>query len=85
MTNFKRKKIKLLDDCDSGSFADGIRFRLKNVRAYEKHQFGGFIAKRILAGMMGRIKGVVQVRTVARGHYGREIVEIKNKDGSVNS
>jgi len=85
MVNFKRKKIKSLDDGDSGRFADGTRFRLKNVRAHEKHQFGGSTAKRTLAGMIGRTKGVVQVRTVARGPYGRKIVEMKNKDGSINS
>lgn len=85
MVKFKKKKIKSLDDGDSGSFADGTRFRLKNVRAHEKHQFGGSTAKKTLAGMIGRTKGVVQVRTVAYGHYGRKIVEMKNKDGSVNS
>jgi len=84
MAKYVKKKIKSLDDGDSGKFADGTRFRLSNVRAHEKHQFGGSTAKKALAGMIGRTKGNVQVRTVARGAYGRKIVEIKNKDGSIN-
>ncbi|MCK4997108.1 thermonuclease family protein [Candidatus Pacearchaeota archaeon] len=84
MVKYIKKKIKSLDDGDSGVFADGTRFRLANVRAHEKHQFGGTTAKRTLGGMIGRTKRIVQVRTVARGVYGRSIVEIKNKDGSIN-
>jgi len=84
MAKFRRKKIKSLDDGDSGKFTDGTSFRLARVRAHEKHQFGGSTAKRTLAGMIGRTKGNVQVKTVARGTYGRKVIEMKNKDGSIN-
>jgi len=79
-----RKKIENWIDGDSGTFSDGTKFRLARVRAPEKHQSGGSKAKRRAAGMSGRSRGVVSVKQVAKDHYGRAIVEMKNKDGSVN-
>jgi endonuclease YncB( thermonuclease family) len=35
----RKKKIKTWDDGDSGRFSDGKRFRLKGVRAPEKHEW----------------------------------------------
>lgn len=85
MIKWKRKKVGNLSDADSGWFTDGTPFRLSNVRAHEKHQFGGSKAKRVLAGMLSRSKGFVNVKTVSRGRYGRNIVEMRNKDGSINA
>ena len=79
-----RKKIKEWVDGDSGFFSDGTPFRLAKVRAPELHQFGGYKAKRIVAGMTGRSRGFVSVRQVGRDKYGRAIVEMSNKDGSIN-
>ena len=81
---FKSKKVKKWDDGDSGVFADDTRFRLNGVRAHEKHQFGGSTATRRAAGMTGRTKGRVQVEKVATDRYGRAVVNMKNKDGSIN-
>ena len=81
---FKRKKVKKWNDGDSGVFTDGTRFRLSNVRANEKHQFGGSKATKNAAGMSGRSKGNVSWKPVARDVYGRQVGEMRNKDGSVN-
>ena len=81
---FKSKKVKKWDDGDSGVFVDGTRFRLNGVRAHESHQFGGSTATRRVAGMTGRTSERVQVEQVARDRYGRAVVNMKNKDGSVN-
>jgi len=48
-----KKKIAKWVDGDSGIFSDGKKFRLSEVRAPEKHQFGGSKATRIAAGMTG--------------------------------
>ena len=80
----KRKRISQWDDGDSGKFTDGKRFRLKGVRAHERHQFGGSKATKTAAGMSGRTKGFVKIKKIARDKYGREIVEMWNKDGSIN-
>ncbi len=80
----QRKRIREWDDGDSGVFTDGTRFRLKGVRAHEKHQFGGSTATRTAAGMTGRTKGFVKVKKIAIDRYGRAIVEMWNKDGSIN-
>ncbi len=85
MSIWKKKKVKYLDDGDSGKFADGTPFRLARVRAHEKHQYGGSTATKVLAGILGRSKGIVMSKTVAVGRYGRKIVELKNKDGSINA
>lgn len=85
MAIWKKKKVVELDDGDSGGFADGTRFRLARVRSHEKHQYGGDIATKVLAGILGRSKGIVMTKTVAIGRYGRKIVELKNKDGSINA
>jgi endonuclease YncB( thermonuclease family) len=85
MTTWEKKKVKSLDDGDGGQFADGTRFRLANVRAHEKHQYGGSTATKVLAGILGRSKGIVNSKTIARDKYGRAVVEIKNKDGPINS
>lgn len=80
-----RKKIGKLDDGDSGWFTDGSRFRLDNVRAPEKHQYGGSTATRTLGGMLGRSHGAVNVKVVGRDHYGRQVVRMSNQDGSINA
>ncbi len=81
----KRKKVVELDDGDSGIFADGTRFRLAKVRAHENHQFGGSTAQKVFAGMLARSGGMVSVRKVAKDTYGRDLVEMRNKDGSINA
>jgi len=80
-----KKRIDYWKDGDSGKFTDGNHFRLARVRAPEKYQFGGESATRRAAGMSGRTKGLVNVRTLGRDSYGRFIVEIYNKDGSINN
>jgi micrococcal nuclease len=84
MVKYSKKQVKSLDDGDSGRFRDGTSFRLKNVRAPERHQFGGTTAKRVLAGMLARSGGKVAVKQIARDKYGRAVVELRNKDGSIN-
>lgn len=79
-----KKKIVKLDDGDSGRFSDGTRFRLARVGAPEKYQFGGSTATKVLSGMLGRSKGFVNVKKVGNS-YGRDVVEIVNKDGSINN
>ncbi len=79
-----RKRVKKWNDGDSGVFTDGKRYRLAGVRAPEKHQFGGETATRRAAGMTGQTKGVVNVSTVGRDTYGRLLVNMSNKHGSVN-
>lgn len=71
-------------DGDSGTYPDGTRFRLANVRAPEKNQTGGKRAKNVVSGMIGRSKGRVSVEEVARDIYGRVVVNLANKDGSIN-
>jgi len=78
------RKIRRWFDGDSGEFSNGDQFRLAEVRAPEKHQFGGSKATRRVAGMTGRSNGKVNVRAVARDSYGRSVVYMSNKDGSVN-
>jgi len=80
----KRKRVREWDDGDSGIFTDGTRFRLNRVRAHEKNQFGGPTATRTVAGMTGRTKGFVKVKKVTTDKYGRAIVDMWNKDGSIN-
>lgn len=79
-----RKKVKKWTDGDSGVFSDDTRFRLASVRAPEKHQYGGSKATRVAAGMTGRSKGLVNVTQKGTDPYGRVIVEMSNKDGSIN-
>jgi len=85
MVKPKRKRVRKWDDGDSGIFTDGTRFRLKDVRANERHQFGGSKATKTAAGMTGRSKGFVKVKKVARDKYGRDVVDMWNKDGSINN
>lgn len=80
----KRKRIGCWIDGDSGYFTDGSKFRLAKVRAPEKHKSGGSTATRTVAGMTGRSNGYVRVNELARDKYGRSIVELWNKDGSIN-
>ncbi len=80
----KIKKIKKWVDGDSGIFTDGTSFRLRNVRAPEKKSKGGRKAQRVAAGMTGRSKGRVSVKIYSKDKYGRQIVEMSNKDGSIN-
>lgn len=79
-----KRKIKMWDDGDSGILADGTRFRLANVRAPEKNKAGGSKATKVVAGMTGRSKGFVTVKKVGTDKYGRALVKMSNKDGSIN-
>lgn len=81
----KKKRIDSWRDSDSGSFTDGTKFRLSNVRAPERYQFGGQKTTKTVAGMTGRTEGFVNVNTLARDKYGKLIVDMWNKDGSINS
>ena len=80
-----KRKIKKGDDGDSGIFANGTKFRLSRVRAPEKHQFGGKTATKRAAGMSGKSNGFVNVINKAIDKYGRTVVEMSNKDGSINN
>lgn len=80
----KRKRIDYWKDGDSGYFTDGTPFRLANVRAPEKHQFGGSKATKTAAGMTSRSNGFVNVEKVGTS-YGRSVVKMWNADGSINS
>ena len=80
-----RKRVRNWVDGDSGQFTDGTKFRLEGVRAQEKHQFGGSRATKAAAGMTSRSGGFVNVKKVARDTYGRDIVKMWNRDGSINS
>lgn len=80
-----KKRIDSWKDGDSGKFTDGTPFRLARVRAPERHQFGGKTATRRAAGMSGKTRGFVNVKTVGRDKYGRKVVEISNKHGSINN
>jgi len=71
-------------DGDSGTYSDGTEFRLANVRAPEMNQHGGSKAKRVSSGMIGRSKGHVSIEEVGRDKYGRVLVNMRNKDGSIN-
>jgi endonuclease YncB( thermonuclease family) len=77
------RKVKFTDG-DSGTFSDGTKFRLANVRAPEKNQAGGKRAKKVASGMAGRSKGRVSIGEVCKDKYGRIVVNMKNKDGSIN-
>ena len=79
-----KKKITKWIDGDSGVFTDGTNFRLTNVRAPEKNKSGGTKATKVAAGMSGRSKGFVTVKQVGKDRYGRALVEMSNKDGSIN-
>lgn len=81
---FFRKKVKKWLDGDSGIFTDGTKFRLNNVRAPEKHQYGGSTAHRRAAGMTSRTNNRVNWTPVAKDRYGREVGNMSNKHGSVN-
>ena len=80
-----KRKIKNWDDGDSGIFSNGQRFRLASVRAPENGRRGGSTATRSAAGMTGRSHGNVNVSVVGRDTYGRQLVNMSNKDGSINS
>lgn len=80
---FKKKRIAHWTDGDSGVYTDGTRFRLANVRAPEKHLFGGHKATKVASGMTARSNGLVRVRTVGRS-YNRTIDYQSNRDGSIN-
>ncbi|MBT3582856.1 nuclease [Candidatus Woesearchaeota archaeon] len=79
-----RKKIAYWTDADSGVYTNGERFRLAKVRAPEHNQRGASKATRTVAGMTGRSKGFVSTRKVGMS-YGRSVVEMRNKDGSINN
>ncbi len=79
-----KRKITNLCDGDSGEFANGERFRLVNVRSPEKRQKGYQTAKKSLAGMIGRSNNKVDVTSVGKDKYGRNLVNLSNLDGSIN-
>ncbi len=80
-----RKRVEYWEDGDSGIFTDGTPFRLARVRAPESHQFGGERATRMAAGITGRSNGFVRIKPVARDAFGRLVVEMFNKDGTINN
>lgn len=79
-----KKRVSNWTDGDSGWFTDGTAFRLAGVRAPERHQFGAETATRRAAGMTGQTGGHVNVNVRGVDKYGRKIVEMHNRDGSVN-
>jgi endonuclease YncB( thermonuclease family) len=80
-----RRKIRKWDDGDSGQFSSGQRFRLAGVRAPESGKRGGSTATRSAAGMTGTTHGNVNVTVVGRDTYGRQLVNMSNRDGSINA
>ncbi|MDD4363581.1 MAG: thermonuclease family protein [Atribacterota bacterium] len=81
---FKNKKISNWQDGNSGFFKDSTKFRLANVRAPEKHQLEGSRATKVVFGMTSRSNGSVNVRIVGKDRYERQIVNMSNKEGSIN-
>lgn len=86
MAKDPKKYIRRVEftDGDSGCFSDGTRFRLANVRAPEMGQYDGTKAGNVSRGMISRSKGRVSVEEVGRDKYGRVLVNMSNKDGSIN-
>lgn len=80
--SWNKKKISWVDG-DSG-YMNGKPFRLAGVKAPEKHQYGGEKAHRSAAGMTGRTNGTANVKPIATDAYGRKVVEMRNRDGSIN-
>jgi micrococcal nuclease len=80
-----RRKVKKWVDGDSGTFTNGEKFRLARVRAPEKNRRGGTTALRSASGMTSRQNNIVNVEKVARDKYGRSLVEMSNKHGSINN
>ena len=54
------------------------------MRAPEKNKTGGSKATKVAAGMTGRSKGWVNINKVGTNRYGRVLIEMSNKDGSIN-
>jgi len=77
------QKVKFIDG-DSGTLPDGTRFRLANVRAPEMNQRDGTKARNVSRGMISRSKGIVSIEVTGRDKYGRVLVNMSNKDGSIN-
>ena len=77
-----RRRVKKWHDGDSGQFKNGKWFRLAGVRAPEKGKAAEKATRRA-AGMTGRTDGRVNVKVVGRS-YNRQVVQMSNKDGSVN-
>lgn len=84
ISNMTKKRVKSWMDGDSGVFTDGTRFRLRNVRAPEYRSKDGNKAKKSAAGMTGRSRGWVGIKTYAKDKYGRTLVDMWNKDGPIN-
>lgn len=78
------KKIAKWKDGDSGYFTDRTQFRLARVRAPESYQFGSTKATKTAAGMTARTNGFVDVQIVGQS-FGRQVVEMWNRDGSINN
>lgn len=79
-----KAKIRKWFDGDSGQFTGGQHFRLASVNAPERHQFGGTRVKHSVAGMTGRSHGTVNATVLGRDFYGRLLVNLSNRDGSIN-
>ena len=77
-------QIQFFIDGDSGQFSNGERFRMADVRSPEEDDPDYLKAKRILSGMAGRSHRWVTVEQVGIDQYGRLLVNLFNKDGSIN-
>lgn len=77
-------QIQFFVDGDSGQFSNGEHFRLADVRSPDKDKVDYMKAKKILSGMAGRCHRCVNVEEVGIYQYGRLLVELENKDGSIN-
>ena len=78
-----RKIIQRWLDGDTARCTDGTIVRLAQVRAPEHYQYGGIKATSVAAGMTGRSRGIVTVIPVSRS-YDRSVVEMRNREGSIN-
>lgn len=77
------QKVKFIDG-DSVTLSDGTRFRLANVRAPEMNQRDGTKTRNVSSGMRSRSEGMVSIEEIGRDKYGRVLVNMSNKDGSIN-
>ena len=77
-----KKIVMECKDGDSGTFTDGTTFRLDNVNSPEKTEAGYGLGKMRAKKMM---EGeVVDVETVGRDRYKRDIVKVKKRGVDVN-
>ena len=79
-----KKIISEWKDGDSGVFSDGRKFRLSNVSAPEKHSPGYNMATSRSKRLVGS-SDVVDVVTVGRDSFGRDLVEVKKHGRNINT